>query len=228
MRSWLVFVGAIFVGGALTACLRTRADLRQETEQKTEMKSQLSQLQRSEARDELRFQEYETQFRQINGRMESLEYKWEQSQRLKEETLSSQEAEKSQREERMRIFEEALRALEGQVQQLTQELELIKSENAALALAKEKQAVSLQKGNFKSATEAFAKKDWKAAIVGFQKYREMNPKGRHYALATFKIGVCFRELGMAADSKAFFEEVVEKFPKNKEAAQAKTYLKSLK
>jgi TolA-binding protein len=79
-----------------------------------------------------------------------------------------------------------------------------------------------------AAAEMFSGKKWKDAAAAFQKYREAFPKGKAYSDATYKIGVCFQELGLKDEAKSFYDEVVAKFPKSKEAKKARIRLKSLK
>jgi len=72
------------------------------------------------------------------------------------------------------------------------------------------------------------KKHWKEAIVAYEKYRSTNPTGKRYAEATYKIGASFHELGMKSEAKAFYAEVVEKFPKGEWAKKSNGRLKALK
>jgi TolA-binding protein len=46
-------------------------------------------------------------------------------------------------------------------------------------------------------------------------------------VATYKIGVCFQELGMIEEAKAFYDEVIAKYPKSNEAAKATSRLKAM-
>ena len=55
----------------------------------------------------------------------------------------------------------------------------------------------------------------------------MNPKGKRYADATYKIGMSFQELKLKDDAKAFYQEVIQKFPKSSEAKKAEVRLKKL-
>lgn len=75
--------------------------------------------------------------------------------------------------------------------------------------------------------DAFAAKDWKGAVVIYQKYRDKYPKGKKFVEATYKIGICFKELKLKSEAKTFFDEVIEKFPSSPEAKKAKSQLKSL-
>lgn len=228
VRIGVGFFASILLLLTTVGCLRTRSDIIQDTEQKKEMKSQLTTLQQSAARDQMRFDEYESQFRELSGRIETLEHQLSETERQKEEAVRDRETARMQTEERLKIYEEALRTMEVQTQKFNQELEQLRTEKAAATAALAERNQGVEKGSYKSANEAFQKKEWKTAIVGFQKYREAHPKGKYYGAATLKIGLSFRELGMGGDAKPFLSEVVEKFPKSKEAKDAKAILKTMK
>lgn len=204
-----------------SSCLRTRSDLA-EQDQKKEMKNQLTTLQQFAARDEVRYQDFESQLRSMNGKIEALEFKINELIEKGDKKSNDDSIVKNQRDLQLKTYEDAIRSLQTQLNLQIQEIENLK----ALALAKSQITTnSPTKGNFTSAEEAYKKKDWKSAILGYQKYREANPKGRRYAHATLRIGISFVELGLKADAKPFFEEVVEKFPKSAEAKEAKNRLK---
>ena len=177
------------------------------------MSDKLASLQKEQARGEMRFQEHDEQFRQMRGKIVELEQKLVEAHQNNEKNIQKGQMSQVQMVERLKIYEEALRQVEAQVQVLTKGLMAIKE-------VKKKKL-----GNFGSAEVAYKKKDWKSAIVGYQKYRELNPQGRLYSTATLKIGICFQELGMASDARAFFDEVIEKFPKSKAAKTARNHLK---
>ena len=93
------------------------------------------------------------------------------------------------------------------------------------------QPTNQPKAHFKSpladATQHFNNKKWEDAILAYEDYRKHNPKGAEYAEATLKIGMCFQNMSLKDDAKVFYKEVVEKFPKSKEASVAKSKLKKL-
>jgi len=70
----------------------------------------------------------------------------------------------------------------------------------------------LHKESYELAQDLFIKKDWKQAILQFEKYREEKPKGPHFSDATYKIGVSFQELGMDSESKVFLKKLLANFP----------------
>ena len=116
------------------------------------------------------------------------------------------------------------RALGATTAGVQQQIELSKLFNNDVYNEKQTKAVPTQTY---SLTYTNSKK-WKDAIVVFSKYRDQFPKGKKYADATYKIGVCFQELGMKEEAKPFLEEVVAKFPGTSEAKKASFRLKAPK
>ena len=51
--------------------------------------------------------------------------------------------------------------------------------------------------------------------------------GKSYAMATLKMGICFHKLKMPQDAKAFYQEVIQRFPKTDVAKTAQQNLKSI-
>ncbi len=86
----------------------------------------------------------------------------------------------------------------------------------------------LEKDPFKVAEKFFKESQWKQAIVYYEQYREKNKKGRWYKKATFQIGQCFKNLKMEIESRVFFQEVVNLFPKSSEATKARQLLSKKK
>ena len=77
---------------------------------------------------------------------------------------------------------------------------------------------------FEKAEQLFKEENWKAAIINYEKYRELNKKGSFYKKSTLQIGICFQNLEMHKEAKVFFREVVESFPNSIEAKKAKKIL----
>jgi len=205
----------------LAGCLTTRAELRQAEQQRT----QVSAAQERQAQAVARMEEYDQQFRSMGGRLDVVENQLTQ---INAGHADRQSLELKAREEidaKFKAYEEALKKLEAQVQALSEEVRLAKAK-------KEKPAPVARSGSAKeayaNAEAAFEKKDWKQAIVEYENYRKASPKGKNYSAATLKIGMAFHELNMKDEAKAFYEEVVAKFPDSKEAKKASQRLKSMK
>ncbi len=200
-----------------TACLKTRSEMGEEDEKKV-MASQVTQLQRSKADQEANIQNYEAQMRMLYGRVESLEHQVSQLSTEKE-TLARK---LSEQDERFKQIEQALLMVE---QGQTVALKPAPSSDDGPPSKKEG-----KKSNsaFDDAEEFFSQKQWKKAVVLYQKYRDKSPNGADVPAATFKIGSCFQEMKMNKEARVFYEEVIEKHPKSKFAKLAQTRLNQLK
>lgn len=71
----------------------------------------------------------------------------------------------------------------------------------------------------------FATKDYKKAIVDYSKFPEKYTRSAYMPRALMKIGLAFEALGMKDDAKGFYQELVEKFPKSPEAKKVRSKVK---
>lgn len=219
MKKMNGFVLVAFVV-VMSGCLKTRSQLRQE-EGGVPLKRQTEAQRRAEADSggevvappPLAEDTNET-LREMRGRIEALELQLNEvkNQKIVDENQAA-----------LRI-----QALETRQQMLEEALKNIEARAAAPPAPHQTKTTTLEKDAFSIGEKQFEDKKWKEAIVSYQKYRDGNPKGKQYAEATYKIGVCFQELKMRDAAKAFFEEVTGKFPKSKEAKKAAFRLKTLK
>ncbi len=207
----------------LTGCLQTRTS-QKEQEEKQVLKKQLSHLQQNTADINARFQDIDDELRRMNGRIEAVEARTQQQ--LAQVTAEISKNEKAQFESKLRERDEAYREeftkLHNEIIRLREQV------NALQEVQRRSQAVADSGNPFATAEELFNKKAWRDAILSYEKYRSQNPKGKFFATATYKIGVCFEELGMHEEAVAFYEEVIAKFPKSKDAKGASSRLKKLK
>lgn len=217
----------IFLGG----CLQTRSDLKT-GEQRQVLQQQVGTLQKTNADTYNRIADLEEQVRFYNGRIEVLENKLatahnesEQLRRNSVETVQSQN-------QKIAIFQEALGRMEQNMAALQAEVGSVRAQGLAEQSRKEVQQKEAQKNAdknpFDSGEGYYEKKDYKAAILEYEKYRTKSPKGKNVAAATYKMGVSFQELGMKDEAKTFYEEVVSKHPKSEEARKAKSRLQKIK
>ncbi|WP_415062189.1 tetratricopeptide repeat protein [Bdellovibrio sp.] len=209
----------------LTGCLKTRNEVR-DNEQRQVMQQQVVTLQRTNADVGNRFADLEEQMRSLNGRVDVVENRLGQNNSGVESALKSSQQQNMDLNQKVTLLQEALTKMERDIFALNAELQAVKADKAAVHA--EKSAKQTKKDVYESGQDFFSKKDWKQAILNYQKYRDDNPKGGKFADATYKIGVSFQELGMNEEAKTFYDEVVSKFPKSEEARRAKIRLKGLK
>ena len=160
--------------------------------------------------------------RRLNGAVEELNFKVNRMEL---------EGKSAATENRMNIIEQRLLSIGESMILLEQRMGGAKGKSAAIggtgvgvmgAMAKK------PSGPYQKGEQLFKGSNWKSAILEYNKYRDNFPKGKKYAEATYKIGVCFQELGMGSEAKSFYAEVIEKFPKTKTAKSAKYRLNQLK
>ncbi|AHI04948.1 hypothetical protein BDW_02190 [Bdellovibrio bacteriovorus W] len=224
MKFLLPLIALSFV---LTGCLKTRNDVR-ENEQRTVMQQQVVTLQKTNADAASRLGDVDEQIRYLNGRVEVLENRLAQSNNGVEHAFKASQEQNRDLSQKVILLQEALTKMEKDVFALNSEIQSLKAQKAAAAQAEAAAAKQQSKKNgYELGEEHFNKKDWKQAILSYQKYRDSNAKGPKFADATYKIGVSFQELGMKDEAKTFYDEVVSKFPKSEEARRAKIRLKGL-
>lgn len=210
-----------------TGCLKTRNEV---SESRQVMQQQTTTMQRATADTGSRVNDLEEQIRYLTGRVEVTENKLGSGNAGVENALKSSQAQNADQNQKIQILQEALSKMENQVFQLTAEVQALKADQAGERAEKSAKAAaaSVKHDYFEEGQEFFTKKDWKKAILNFQKYRDESPKGKNFAEATYKIGVSFQELGMRDEARTFYDEVTGKYPKSDQARKAKTRLKSLK
>ena len=223
----------------LVGCLKTRADLAAEEADRSQQKQTVSQ-QREIARDQSNAQDtvkapppaaddYDEQMRQLNGRVDNLENQVTQMNANKQADKDSVDKEKAAITQKFTDYETALKKMEAEIAALNDEITRLKNPPPPPVVEKAEEAPAAKaKTANEVGDEQFAAKKWKEAIVSYQKYRDTSPKGRKFAEVTYKIGVCFQELGMKDEAKAFYEEVSAKFPGSKEAKKANQRAKTLR
>jgi TolA-binding protein len=223
------FLAAAGLAAGLTGCLETRSGVK-ELEEKQVLRKQVTTLQQSTADVTTRFSEIEEDLRKTNGRSEQLDARMTQIKDRAEKNDFALEAKLKEHEAKLAAFREEL-------QKMQTELNDVRASNQALQAAIQAGAASGSSGGgsasggggsaFDRGEAKFDAKSWKDAIFAYEEYRKASPKGKHFAAATYKIGVCFQELGMVDDAKPFYEEVISKAGKSKEADRARTRLKAL-
>lgn len=228
MKSFLFLVPTVFV---ISGCLQTRNDVRS-NEQKKVMQQQVVTMQRTNADVTTRFSDVEGTVRDLNGRVEVMENKLGKDATASSDSVRTLQVKNEELGQKVNSLQEALTLMEKQVFALSAEVNSMKAQKTAeVKAAQEAAAQAATKrstmGPYEQAEEHFNNKDWKQAILSYQKYRDQNPKGAKFPDATYKIGVSFQELGLKDEARTFYEEVTKKFPKSDEARRGKIRLKGL-
>ncbi|HEY8271564.1 MAG TPA: tetratricopeptide repeat protein [Pseudobdellovibrionaceae bacterium] len=215
----------------LTGCLKTRTDVR-EIEQKQVIQQEVTKLQKTNADVSSRFSDVEDDLRTLRGRLEVLEHKKDQASQETDSVKRYATEQSADTNKKILLLQEGLSNLEKTVFQLSAELNGLRAEKAALVAqnnaAQARVAAESKRNPYELGQEFFEQKDWKKAILNYQRYRDENPNGKKIADATYKMGVSFQEMGMKDEAKTFFDELVSKHPNSNEAKKARIRLKGLK
>lgn len=220
-------VAVLIALGTMTGCLQTRSNLK-EQEEKQVLRKQVVNLQQTTADVSSKFNEVDEDLRKTNGRIEALDARMTQIKDRAEKNDFALEAKFKEQDTKFQAFREELQKVQA-------ELSEVKSTNAALQAAFQAGSTSSGSGGGKNSDKnpfelgesRFEQKSWREAIFAYEDYRKSYPKGKNFGAATYKIGVCFQELGMLDDAKPFYDEVISKFPKSKEADRARSRLKAM-
>ncbi len=225
----LAILGSVSLSLSLSGCLMTREEIAGE-EQKKAVQQQVSNLQKSHADAQSHYTELNEELRDLHGKIESLENRQTTVARDREKTQNLNDQQLAETNKKVLLLHEEIQKLENQVSFLSQELIKVSQVQATAASAPvstgdKPKAGEKKADTFKLGEDAFNKKDWRNAILQYENYRKFYPKGRHVAVATYRIGLCFKELGMKDEAKTFFEEVISNYRDTALAKQAKDQLK---
>lgn len=218
-----------------TGCLDTRSAVK-EQEEKVVLRKQVSTLQQTSADTNSRFQEIDEDMRKIVGKLEALEQRIHQNAQKAERNDQAHEMKLKAEGDKVNVLKEDLvklaaevSELKGQLGQINTAVQQALAHSPPTAAPAAKDAKNKKKGeSFETAQALFDKKNYQEAILKYEEYRKQFPNGRNFSAATYRIGLSFEELGMKDEATGFYEELVAKFPKSKEAERAQVRLKKLK
>ncbi len=169
--------------------------------------------------------EYEAQIRDYSGKVEELQIRLDRDQKSSAQRLGQENAE-------LGAYKESVAALIKEKKDLADKVTKLQLENQESQLKLKKANMSL-KDLMSLGDGYFDDKKWTKAVAEYQVYREKaksvnQTKTEDYALATYKIGVCFQELNLKQEAKTFYKSVVKQNAETKAAKYAKYRLEKLK
>jgi TolA-binding protein len=210
----------------LTACpLQTREDIKKQDEER-QLKEQVASIQRTRADSENKYSDLQGEIRANAGRMDTLEHGLATSEKTHRQDMDNLKKMIEGQNEKLKLMEEHIQASEARLMAAIQSAPPPSSGPGDSK--KSETSGGSGGGNFAEAENLFKNKEFKKAIVKYQAYRDKSPKGKDAAEATYKIGVCFAELGMKRDAKEFYQETLDNYPSSPSAKKAKYRLTQLK
>lgn len=215
----LIFLSTLIL---FAGCLKTRSEL--EGGGTTNMQTgnngryvdgTMGQQQRAQI--DSRFFEIDRDFRQLYGKIETIEQKLSET-----STAGGQATSSPADQDKIKNLEKRIATLEEALLAIDKKMSRLSKSNAKTSSVGKK-----PKGPFGYGELYFQKGQYEEAITSYDKYRKKYPRGRHYAQATLKMGLCFQKLKMNQDAKAFYKEVIQRYPKTRVAIKAQKNLKQL-
>ena len=214
--------------------LQTRSSLREDGRKTTQ--DTTTAMQKANAETVSRNSELEASLRELNGRVEVVENRVSQSDQGQGRIHKNLEDQLAETNRKYLLLQEEVGKLEAQMSALSEQ---VAANSRAAQISAQQHGQQDDKDDdrpskndkrtpFDIGEEHFNKKEWRKAILNYQKYRDTFPKGKKFPESTYKIGVCFQELGMKDEAKTFYDELVAKFPKSDEARRARIRLKKIK
>lgn len=165
---------------------------------------------------------YEEQFRLNSGKVEELEI-------INSRLNDSSTKRLGEENQELQAYKESVSELLAEKKKLEAEIILLKEANKK-ALNEVASAKRTPKQHLDVGDKLFDDKKWSEAAAEYQAFREKtkSKKTNDYALATYKIGVCFQELGLKNEAKTFYKSVLKKHKGMKAAKFAQYRLENLK
>lgn len=99
------------------------------------------------------------------------------------------------------------------------------SEKFKTVLSKNPKPKDAADAHFGLGEAEYGQKNYKKAIVQYSKVQEVNAKSFRIPASLYKIGLAFQHLNMSKESKGFFAELIERYPKSPEAKRARAKVK---
>lgn len=240
-RLWIVAVVALTVG--VSGCLKTRAQLREDSSEEKDFGRPVSVRPAQEVRPQGQYviDELKEEMTRMEGRMGDLE--------RSQQELAAKAGSGSGHKEVFKALESRISQLEQIQANLSEELNKVQQSavdpeeylakakaslkasdhpaviEALTSYLKSPKAKKLEEALLMRAEAFYKAKEFKKAIVDYSKFPEKHPRSPYMSQALYKIGLCFDALGMKDDAKGFYQEVVEKYPKSPEAKKARNKVK---
>ncbi|MCC6278838.1 MAG: tetratricopeptide repeat protein [Oligoflexia bacterium] len=209
---------------SLAACdMMSRQDIKKQDEER-QMREQLAAMQKGKADTDLRYSDLQNDIRVVAGRVDTLDHALESNKGSTRQEIEALRKQVEMQNEKLKALESHLSQTEQRLMAAIQGAPVAAPQSGAAPVPEKKDTADV----FEEAEALLKAKEFKKAIVKYQAFRDKNSKGVKAAEATYKIGVCFAELGMKKDAREFYLETIENFPSTKAASKAKYRLSNLK
>jgi len=231
----LTFLLALSLGLGLTAC-RTKGDVRREQELER-MKVDLREARTTRADLETTVEELRADLTRFsNAQEEQLQLQRKESEDLKKElqTVGT----------RIQALEQRAAAEDAAAKAAAESRSKHTYENGKKLYDEERydDAIEVLKGVISAKPKSdearrshlliadcyFASKDFASAALEYGEFKKEHPKDTMVPNATYRQAQSFKNLGKKSEARLFYQELIERFPKNNLASKAKQEIRKLK
>ena len=201
----------IFLSLLFSSCLKTHYQLNQEQQQKA-LKNQIAGVQQFVLQEKNSILLIQEKQREMDGKLGALDMNLKQL----SETMERQSEEIENLKVALLAFNKKMQAKPAlQAKPAPQAKPVPNSQT------KSKRKL----GNFGQAEVDFSNNRCKEAVAGYQRYRELNPKGNVYGKATYRMAICLERIDGLSSAKPFYQEVIQKYPNGGYAKEARKKLR---
>ncbi len=234
MKKIPIFVILVCFTFLFSSCLKTRAQLREDSNDREGASSAPAQpVQDVQPQGQYVIDEIKDEITRIEGKLEDLQRLSSQGNPAEKEELKKLDARMVQLEQTQAGLVETIKKLQ-ETPAAVDPNELFKKAKSYFddgeydaaaesfgSYLKTPKVKKLEEAIFLRGEAYFNLKEHKKAIIEYSKFPEKFPHSVRMPDALYKIGLCFDALGMKDDAKGFYQELIEKFPKSAEAKKAR-------
>ncbi|MGK5083558.1 tetratricopeptide repeat protein [Bdellovibrionota bacterium FG-1] len=235
---FVLFVTALTLTLIQTGCLKTRAQLKEESDESAPAK--VASPQEVQPQGQYAIDEIKGEITRLQGRLEDVE-------RTQKQTSATGPGAPDAKKVEQRVVD--LEQAQANMIEAIKKLQESPAASVDPSELIEKGKTQMGGGNFEGAAETlgaaqrtakgkkaeeatflrgecfYTIKEYKKAIVEYSRFPEKFTKSAYMSKALFQIGRSFEALGMKEDAKSFYQELIEKFPKSPEAKKARPKVK---
>jgi tol-pal system protein YbgF len=239
MKKLLCTVSLVSLVVGTSACLKTRAQLRDEDDREASKPIAVQPAQDVRPQGQYVIDEIKAEITQLTGRVEDLERGQKE---LKEgggnrDDFKKLEAKVAQLEQVQNQLQEIVNKLQESpalvnpnelFEKAKSQFEDEHYEAAAESFGsyiKIPKVKKLEEATFLRGESYYKLKQYKKAIVEYSKFPEKFSRSSRMPEVLYKIGLSFEALSMKDEAKGFYQELLEKYPKSPEAKKARKKVK---
>jgi TolA-binding protein len=191
----------------ISGCLQTRAQVKKNSFENKE------ELQSNEKQSEI--EQIQTELTRVIGKVEEIEHN------LQNFNAGNMQAELNKMQNSIQELEKTQYLLVSELKALKDRLGLSQNQPQTSSATSINSNKAEDEQHFENAEAEFKNGNYKKAIVEYSKVQEKNPKFKKMPYVLYQIAKSFEKLNMKSEAQAFYNDLIEKYPKSPEAKKAR-------